>query len=93
MTPFEQLRNDWSRLSADRNQFVAGLDSEQAQRMVTAIAGGPILRFTVVESTVQLCGHGTHHRAQLINMLRRNGVALPAIDYGVYVRELTAAKT
>jgi uncharacterized damage-inducible protein DinB len=68
-TSLEQLRQDWPRLAGDRNQLVSNLDSEQAQRVVTAIAGGPLLRFTVVESMVQLCGHGTHHRAQFINML------------------------
>ena len=29
--------------------------------------------------------HGTHHRAQLINMLRHSGATAPALDYGAWV--------
>jgi uncharacterized damage-inducible protein DinB len=36
---------------------------------------------------IQLCGHGTHHRAQLINMLRHSQCSPPACDYIVWVRE------
>jgi uncharacterized damage-inducible protein DinB len=53
---------------------------------VTVIAGGPQVRFRVLESLVQLCCHGTHHRAQLINMLRHSGVTAPALDYVVWLR-------
>lgn len=29
--------------------------------------------------------HGTHHRAQLINMLRHSGATASALDYGAWV--------
>ena len=46
---------------------------------------GGVERFRIIESLVQICAHGTHHRAQLINMLRHSGVTAPALDYGAWV--------
>jgi uncharacterized damage-inducible protein DinB len=79
--------DSWSKLIADRNRFIDTLDAESAQRVVTAIVGRMSIRVPVIESLVQLCGHGTHHRAQLINMLRHSGVTAKASDYVVWLRE------
>jgi len=34
----------------------------------------------IEESLLQLCCHGSHHRAQLVNMLRHSGLKIPAVD-------------
>lgn len=34
----------------------------------------------IVEALMQLCTHGTHHRAQLVNMLRQAGRQVPESD-------------
>ena len=87
-TSIADLRGQWTQLRADRNSFIDSLDDSSAQRVVTALAGPLSMRLPVIESLVQLCGHGTHHRAQLINMLRHSGVVAPGCDYLVWLREL-----
>jgi uncharacterized damage-inducible protein DinB len=90
-TSIADLRSQWAQLRADRNSFIDSLDESSAQRVVTASIGPLSMRVPVIESQVQLCGHGTHHRAQLINMLRHSGGATPASDYVVWLRQLAAA--
>lgn len=87
-TPIAELREQWKTTISQRNPFVSTLDADSAQRVVTATTSGSMsLRLPVIESLVQLCGHGTHHRAQLINMLRHSGVSPPSCDYLIWLRE------
>lgn len=91
-TPTTALEAEWSQISAERNQFIAALDDASAQRVVTANVGPMSIRVAVIESLIQLCGHGTHHRAQLINMLRHSGVTAPGCDYSVWMRETSGVQ-
>ncbi len=84
LSELTELFRDICRL---RNSFIQSLDGESANRIVNVTAGGPSTCFRVVESLLQLCGHGTHHRAQCLNMLRHLGAKPPAIDLIVWVRE------
>lgn len=88
-TRLPELAERWAAVSADRDRFLADLDAQAASRVVQVQvqAAGPPLRFRVVESLLQLCGHGTHHRAQVVNQLRHSGVKLGSIDYIIWVRE------
>jgi uncharacterized damage-inducible protein DinB len=83
-----QLRQTWAATAAKRNAFVANLDEAGASRTVSVSFGGPVMKFRVVESMLQVCVHGTHHRAQIINMLRHSGVALPQFDVPVWLKEI-----
>lgn len=85
-TSLEEFEAKWHKNAAKRNDFIAKLDSASAQRVVTVKPSGPPLDFRVVESLLQLCCHGTHHRAQILNMLRQAGAELPKIDYVVWDR-------
>jgi uncharacterized damage-inducible protein DinB len=87
----QRLPELWQPVIEARNRMIAGLDEAGAQRRAGASFGGPPVMVGVLESMLQLCGHGTHHRAQLLNMLRHSGIAPPAIDYVVFVRERQAA--
>lgn len=95
-TPFEKgseslhpqaVMDAWGGIIQSRNQFLEGVDEHSAQRIVTALVGNMSVRMQVLESLIQLCGHGTHHRAQLLNMLRHSGCQLEGIDYLVWIRE------
>lgn len=77
-------------LREQRNGIVAELTPESAARAVTVKAGGPPSSFQVIESMIQMCAHGTHHRAQLVNMLRQLGLDPPAVDHVVWLRIRTA---
>lgn len=85
-----ELRSRWMEIIAERNKFIETLDPASAQRVVTALIGPLSIGLPVIESLVQLCGHGTHHRAQLVNMLRHSGATAPATDYVVWLRQTAA---
>jgi uncharacterized damage-inducible protein DinB len=89
-TPIADLRGQWSQVIAGRNRFIDSLDDSSAKRVVTPLIGPMSVRVPVIESLVQLCGHGTHHRAQLINMLRQSDVTARASDYSIWLREVAA---
>lgn len=86
-TSITELRSVWNQTIPARNQFLNSLDEASAQRVLTALVGPMQVRVPVIEAAVQLGGHGTHHRAQLINMLRQTGVTPPACDLMVWLRE------
>lgn len=82
----ETLEN-WQSISTSRNTIVNATDAEGAHRAVGALIGPMMISVQVIESMMQLCGHGTHHRAQLVNMLRHSGITPPAVDYLYWLRE------
>ena len=87
-TSFHELQQRWAELQAKRRPFIEAISEATCRRVVRGNAGGPELQFPLVESMIQLCGHGTHHRAQLVNMLRHSELKPPAIDYVVMLREM-----
>jgi uncharacterized damage-inducible protein DinB len=79
------LQAFWSQAARQRDEFLARLDDAAAQRIVAIHFGGPPIKFRIIESLVQICVHGTHHRAQLLNMLRHSGATPPTLDYVAWV--------
>lgn len=86
-TSLAEARRSWSNIADRRNAFIASQDSDSAARIVAVFAGGPPVRVQVIESLIQLCTHGTHHRAQLSNMLRQSNLSPPPLDFIVWRRE------
>lgn len=84
--PLNQLRQRAKQLHDDKSKFIANLDDAGAQRVVTAKPGGIPFQARVGESVMQVCCHGTHHRAQLVNMLRHTGRPVTANDVTVWWR-------
>ncbi len=41
---------------------------------------------TVTDMIVQVLNHGTHHRGQIMTMMKEEGFVLPNIDYITFVR-------
>lgn len=64
-----------------RDRFVGGLSEGHLARAVTVKPRPDLtLQFPLGVTLVQLCGHATHHRAQILNMLRHVGVQPPGLD-------------
>jgi uncharacterized damage-inducible protein DinB len=42
---------------------------------------GVVRHFPLAVTMLQTCTHGTHHRAQALNMLRHLGATVPSLDY------------
>lgn len=82
----DEIERRWNENLPQRNAFISTLDSRGAQRVVTVEIVGLQIDWRVMESLLQLCCHGTHHRAQFLNMLRRSGAEPPKIDYVVWLR-------
>lgn len=69
-TSLSDLSNRWSSLRERRDSLLDSVGESEAQRIVEVLAGGRPIRFRVGETIIHLGLHGTHHRAQLLNMLR-----------------------
>ncbi len=82
-----ELRVCLDEAARGRNELLATLTGDDLQRKVRVLpADGPELVFTLGDTMLHLCGHGTHHRAQLLNMLRHLDAEPPALDYVHWVR-------
>ena len=56
------------------------VDEDAARRNIELSFGGPPLTFQVVDTLVQVSMHGTHHRAQVVNLFRQVGTPIGNID-------------
>jgi len=82
-----ELTRRFGEVAAAREAFVARLVNTDLSRPVTIRPrAGRELTFPLGVTLLQLAGHGTHHRAQALNMLRQVGEAAPALDYVLYLR-------
>lgn len=79
-TPLVAIRDAWAKIAKRRSKFLSTLDATGATEIVTVSPGGPPTSFRVGESALHLALHGTHHRAQVINMLRRSGGRIRDLD-------------
>jgi len=81
-TTIAELRTLSAQTATRRNELLATLADDDLGRIVRArVPHGDEFTFTMGDTMVQLSGHGTHHRAQSLNMLRRLGVDGPGLDY------------
>ncbi|MEE8170416.1 MAG: DinB family protein [Phycisphaerae bacterium] len=75
-----------------RETFFSATAADDLQRPIVAQPReGMMLRFRLGEVMLHVCTHGTHHRAQAVNMLRHVGAEAPALDYVVLMYELGSA--
>lgn len=87
-TSMAELRSLFDETAKRRNEILSATADGDLQRVVHAYARPDLkLSFRLGESLIQLCVHGTHHRAQAINMLRRLGVETPDVAYILKHRE------
>ena len=87
-TPLAELRAQFDETRRVRNAFLEENNEAALQRVTSAtLPSGTKVTFRIGETILQLCGHGTHHRAQAVNMLRRLGAKPPELDYMMWVRK------
>lgn len=82
-----ELKQLYADVSGQRNQYLNSLDKERASTPVEATGAGPTTRFHVIESVLQLCGHGTHHRCQALNMIRQSGGEIQELDLVYWLQD------
>lgn len=89
--PVATIERLYDETAAVRNRVLAELTDEELRRTVQIRPRPDVLReFPVGEVLLQLCSHGTHHRAQAANMLRHLGVAPPALDLVAWLLHVEA---
>ncbi len=87
-TSIADLSAKWHSMASNRSRLLAAMGQDGLERVVTADFGSGPLQFRIAETMLQLCVHGTLHRAQSNNMLRSLGRAVQPLDYVVYIREV-----
>lgn len=76
-------------LRAPRTAFLSGLRASDLDRVQTyRDSKGSLFTATLRDMLIQGHMHGTHHRAQAVNILRRLGLGTPPpeLDYMMHVR-------
>ena len=81
-----ELRSRWRQHVSDRTAWLAGQSDASLGDAVTGTVSGGLLQFRRGEVLLQLCGHGTHHRAQVVNIFRRLDERIPALDFVAWLR-------
>lgn len=90
-TPIAKLIERFAQTATERNALLARLSAADLARFVEAHPRpGVVRRFPLGVVLVQLCVHGTHHRAQALNMLRHVGGVVPELDVLTMVRQRRA---
>lgn len=90
-TSIAELQDSCLRVAEQRNALLGKYVGDDLGRSVSArLTPERELQFPIGETMLQLCGHGTHHRAQALNMLRHLESDTPRIDYMVWFRSVSA---
>jgi len=86
--PLGDIAGQYQQAAERRNAYTAKLKDADLARIVRVQGRPGIYReFPLGVSMLQLATHGTHHRAQALNMLRHCGAELPRLDYIIMVRD------
>jgi len=84
--PFEMLiaqnNHEWSDFLNDLT------DADMNRVIIYKNTSGTEFKSTIIEVATQVINHGTHHRAQIGQLLKQVGTeALPPLDYIFYIRQ------
>jgi uncharacterized damage-inducible protein DinB len=81
---FSEMRS----LVEDNPAKLQKLISRKSKAIAYKNSKGTVFNNTVEEILVHLTIHGQHHRAQIANLLRQNGIEPPATDFIFFLRTL-----
>jgi uncharacterized damage-inducible protein DinB len=77
----DTIASSFAKTREARNDMLQTMtDGDLARRVDATPRPGMIKSFPLGVTMLQLCHHGTHHRAQAVNMLRHVGGGIPALD-------------
>ena len=83
-----ELTRLFDQTAAQRDGLLSRSTDADLLRVVSAQPRPGVLRtFPIGVTMLQLCFHGTHHRAQVLNMFRHLGAEVPGLDYAAMLRE------
>jgi uncharacterized damage-inducible protein DinB len=77
----EEIALSFRQTQGARDRFLQSItDGDLSRRVEATPRPGMIRSFALGVTILQICHHGTHHRAQAVNMLRHLGGSIPALD-------------
>jgi uncharacterized damage-inducible protein DinB len=82
MPTLEAVRERWQEMERGMRTFLAGLDDESLERVITCTGTRgntwtqPVWRFLM-----HLLNHQSYHRGQVTTLLRQLGIKPPSVDY------------
>lgn len=79
-SPIETIKAEWGEVRIKRDGYLATLDEDSAQRIVPIRPVGALTNCYAGETALHLALHGTHHRSQIVNMVKRVGADVHDID-------------
>lgn len=86
-TSVAELDALFAQTQAARQKYFGGLSDADLRQSVSAVPRPGVTRtFPLGVTMLQICHHGTHHRAQAANMLRHVGAEVPRLDYVLMLR-------
>lgn len=86
--PVASILQRFETVYAERNRFLGGLNDAALAQMVTyRDSKGSLFKASLADMITQAIVHSAHHRAQVVNMIRRLGGQPPELDYMMWVRK------
>lgn len=87
-TTIRDLLDLFKKTMCERNEVVARLKDADLARQIRVVPRPGVERvFPMGVTMLQIITHGTHHRAQAINMVRHVGEKPPELDYLAWIRQ------
>jgi uncharacterized damage-inducible protein DinB len=76
----QSIREDWSRVHEETEEFMSRLKKEQLQNVKSVTWGNQTVSFTVGKALIHVANHETHHRGVLAGLIRQQGIDPPDFD-------------
>ena len=76
----QSVRNEWSRVSVETEEFIRNLPEDQLDHVKSIKSGDQTISFTVAKALLHVTTHETHHRGFLIGLIRQKGLEPPDVN-------------
>ncbi|MFW9798526.1 MAG: DinB family protein [Candidatus Thorarchaeota archaeon] len=76
----QSIRDEWSSVSVDTEEFIKNLPEDQLYHVRSIRAGDRTISFTVAKALLHVTTHETHHRGFLIGLIRQKGLEPPDVN-------------
>jgi len=81
------LKERWRNLSDRRTRFISELDEERlGAELAFKLLSGDASSMRLVDQMQHVVNHATHHRGQVVGMIRQLGIDPPSTDLIFYLR-------
>lgn len=87
----DEMKEDLENYHAEWMQFIDQLQTPDFDRMVSYVhPNGTAYSERLVDIMAHVVNHGTHHRGNLVILMKEEGFVAPTLDLIFYIRESSA---